>query len=206
MGSSSSCFRGTNTSRRPRFSGGLTPFVDDKKGESFWWIYLWESYLWEYLLLCFYLESCYVFWFMYGHVLCFNIWWTYVFMCDMYPILRLAWTSMCVWTNLCYGIYPYCLYIRVVCGMCVLFSISFIFQPSATCFWRLEVIGWMEGNCLFIHRYNSESLVCIDGLHKSLIDISYSYAFIVVFSYYVTFWYMRVFRGSFAWSLFPNYL
>jgi len=99
---------------------------------------------------------------MYGHVLCYiSVSDGHMFLCGMYHVLRLAWTSVCVWTNLCYDIYLYCLYIRMVCGIFVLLSVSFIIQPSTTCYWRLEV-KWMDGGKPFVH---TPLLFCILCMH-----------------------------------------
>jgi len=80
----------------------------------------------------------------YGHVLC-----------SMYLVLRLAWTSVHVWTYFCYDIYLY------LCSWCMWYmwcvSSSFTIHPSTTCNWRLEVNldGWRVTVCAytFISQY-----------------------------------------------------
>ena len=147
-----------------------------------------------------------------------SIWWAWtcvwyitvfgghVFSHGIYLVLRLAWTS--VWTYLFYDISIWKVmylflsadisktYLLCVGYVVYLFFLCFLYNPTIY-YLLLEVGGyWMDGgNHLCIHRSNSVFLVCIDGLYKSLIDISYSYAFIDASNLYITFWYMQVFRG-----------
>ena len=156
MGSSFCCSWCFSSTGGPRFPGGLTPFVDDKKGERYWWSYLWElvSFILGVFIFCLFLIFCiWICILFYGHMLCMACicFWGWHEPLSMYGHIYYLW----------YGSYPYCLYIHGICG---LFIDSFIIHPFATYFLEAGgIFGWMEGNSLCIHFYNSVSLLCIDG-------------------------------------------
>jgi len=154
MGTSSSSFRGTCSSRRSRLSGGLTHFVDDKKGERD----LMELSLELSRVFCFCLNSYLCTFYLWT---C-SIWCTcsfilqYVF-CGMQLVLRLAWIS--VWTNIFYDIsivfeklcisfflLIYLIHIFCVCGMwyvCIFFMYP-LWTNHLPLVLEVEVIGWLE--------------------------------------------------------------
>ena len=156
--------------------------------------FIWTCSIWC-LDLCFYIEVL-ILWFRtcfeVGINLCVNKFLLWYHCC--------LWKVMHLFLWLIFDTYLLC----VVCGVFVFLSI--LYKPTIyQLFWRLEVIGWLEKT---VHAYTFVILyflVCIDGLHRAksyILFICYYWCILPI----CHIWYMHMFRGSFAWSLFPNYL
>ena len=144
MGSSFYCSWGTSSTKRPWFSGGLILFVDNKKGERFWWSYIWEIEFYfgsVYFLECLLLIFCiwiriWICDLFYGHMFC--------VVCILFYVLRLAWASVHVWTYFWYGIYV-SLFV-FICMVYVVYVLCFwlLYYPPIYHLW-LEVIRTVGG-------------------------------------------------------------
>ena len=107
----------------------MTPFVDDKKGES----YLMELFG----------ELVFMFYFLYLALDIYFVLWTYA-LCDMYLVFEVGMNLYVVWT---YLFLIWQLSLLSLCGICVclcIVSYSLLIQPFATYFggWRYF---WMDG-------------------------------------------------------------